>query len=80
MLPGAPDMNARIFHQQRRNFVSYSLMASVLLRVIYDELNVILHHYDNEWKEWINVSDHLTASTKIRLKDFSKPSVPLIKL
>lgn len=39
--------------------------------------DLILQHYDDEWKEWINLPDDFTASTKIKLKVISKPSVPV---
>ena len=39
--------------------------------------DLILQHYDNEWEEWINLPDEFTASTKIKLKVISKPSVPV---
>ena len=39
--------------------------------------DLILQHYDDEWEEWINLPDDFTASTKIKLKVISKPSVPV---
>ena len=39
--------------------------------------DLILQHYDDEWEEWINLPDEFTASTKIKLKFISKPSVPV---